>query len=130
MNSNKKGAFESIVSTCVVAEVSEETRERSLSDARALCHLPEGNTLQLIYLWVDELLKKTPEQLKEISETLLELSRKMQEQAAYWLDAKEQLVMDAEMHNKMIASLVSYAQQQQIASKSTTLTKKSKPNKH
>ena len=84
----------------------------------------------MIYSWVDELLKKTPEQLKEISETLLELSRKMQEQAAYWLDAKEQLVMDAEMHNKMIASLVSYAQQQQIASKSTTLTKKSKSNKH
>jgi hypothetical protein len=30
----------------------------------------------------------------------------MQDQANYWLDSKEQLVMESEMHNKMIASLV------------------------
>ena len=39
----------------------------------------------------------------------------MQEQVNYWLDGKEQLMMDAEMNNKMIASLVTYAQQQQVA---------------
>ncbi len=38
----------------------------------------------------------------------------MQDQAGYWLDAKEQLIMDAEMHNKMIASLVQYATQQSL----------------
>ena len=44
----------------------------------------------------------------------------MQEQSAFWLDAKEQLLMDAEIHNKMIASLVQFAATQQAKSPSTT----------
>jgi hypothetical protein len=44
--------------------------------------------------------------------------QKMYEQSNYWLDAKEQLIMDAETHNKVIASLVQYARDQQQAPKS------------
>lgn len=58
----------------------------------------------------------------------MELAKSMQDQAGFWLDAKEQLVMDAEMHNKMIASLVGYAQQQQVALKTTA--KQMKKSKH
>lgn len=58
---------------------------------------------------------------------LTNLTHKIQEQAAFWLDAKEQLLMDAEMHNKMIASLVQYAQQQQI--KGPSAAKKLQANK-
>ena len=54
------------------------------------------------------------------------LVRRMQEQAGYWLDAKEQLVMDAEMHNKMIASLVQYATQQQLQGNKKSPGKKAK----
>jgi hypothetical protein len=43
--------------------------------------------------------------------------QKMYEQSNYWLDAKEQLIMDAETHNKVIASLVQYARDQQQAPK-------------
>ncbi len=53
------------------------------------------------------------QELQKLLERFLAISKQMQEYTAYWLDAKEQLVMDAEMHNKMIASLVQYAQQQQ-----------------
>jgi hypothetical protein len=60
--------------------------------------------------------KKTNEELEELIKTLALHQVRMQEQANYWLDAKEQLLMDAEMHNKMIASLVQYATQQQMGS--------------
>ncbi|KAJ1548759.1 hypothetical protein HK405_015545, partial [Cladochytrium tenue] len=42
-------------------------------------------------------------------EELARQQLRMQEQANFWLDAREQLLMDAEMHNKMIKSLVQYA---------------------
>jgi hypothetical protein len=48
----------------------------------------------------------------------------MQEQVDYWLDSKERLLMDAEMHNKMIASLVNFAQQQQETPKGKQPKKK------
>ncbi len=41
----------------------------------------------------------------------------MQEQSNDWSDSIEKLVMEAEVQNKMIASLVNYAQQQQSGKK-------------
>jgi hypothetical protein len=33
-------------------------------------------------------------------------AQRVSQQTEYWMDSREQLVMEAEMHNKMIASLV------------------------
>ena len=41
----------------------------------------------------------------------------MQDQCNYWSDSIEKLVMEAEVFNKMIASLVTFAQQQQSGKK-------------
>lgn len=60
------------------------------------------------------------EELRDLVQVLMDYNSKMLEQSNYWLDSKEQLVMDAEMHNKMIASLVQYAQQQQVSPKGKT----------
>ena len=65
----------------------------------------------------DEMRRKTISELQQLIQSLQTSQQKMQEQANDWLDAKERLVMDAEMHNKMIASLVQYAQQQQVGPK-------------
>ncbi|TPX59654.1 hypothetical protein SpCBS45565_g07673 [Spizellomyces sp. 'palustris'] len=97
-----------------------DARESELAEARKLCDIPE-----------DEIRKKTVEELAELVQMLTVYHQKMQDQANYWLDSKEQLIMDAEMHNKMIASLVQYAQQQQTAPKgqrSTSPGKKGKPS--
>ncbi|KAJ3272415.1 hypothetical protein HDV01_005598 [Terramyces sp. JEL0728] len=77
-------------------------REVELQGAKKLCDISE-----------DEIRKKSKTELRELVQTLQKSLQQMQEQTNYWLDSKEQLVMDAEMHNKMIASLVTYAQQQQ-----------------
>jgi hypothetical protein len=69
---------------------------------------------KLVDISSNELANKSPEQLQELIAQLQDLNAKLQQQANYYLDAKEQLVIDAEMHNKMIASLVVYAQQQQL----------------
>jgi hypothetical protein len=61
---------------------------------------------------VDLLANKSLDELKEISKKIHFYTTRMQEHTSYWMDAKEQLLLDAEMHNKMIASLVQYAQQQ------------------
>ena len=50
--------------------------------------------------------------LDVLRESLVDMAESMQVQAAYWLDAREQLLMDAEMHHKMIGSLVGYAKLQ------------------
>ncbi|KAJ3325450.1 hypothetical protein HDV06_004309 [Boothiomyces sp. JEL0866] len=77
-------------------------REVELQNAKKLCDISE-----------DEIRKKSKTELRELIQVLQKSLQQMQEQTNYWLDSKEQLVMDAEMHNKMIASLVTYAQQQQ-----------------
>ena len=48
----------------------------------------------------------TRQELNDFIESLNGSITNMQDQANYWLDSKEQLVMESEMHNKMIASLV------------------------
>ncbi|KAI9099720.1 hypothetical protein DFS34DRAFT_678305 [Phlyctochytrium arcticum] len=83
-----------------------DSREAELAEARRLCDIPE-----------DDIRGKSTAELQELILTLTSYHQKMQDQANYWLDSKEQLVMDAEMHNKMIASLVQYAQQQQVTPK-------------
>ncbi|KAJ3130479.1 hypothetical protein HK098_000044 [Nowakowskiella sp. JEL0407] len=80
-----------------------DSRDEEIKTAKALCEISE-----------DELRKKTAEELQDIVRQLLTISTKLHQQSNYWLDAKEQLLMDAEMHNKMIASLVQYAQQLQV----------------
>jgi Skp family chaperone for outer membrane proteins len=67
--------------------------------------------------YLDDLRKKSVQELEEIIQKLHIYHQRMHEQANYWLDAKEQLVMDAETHNKVIASLVQYAKDQQEAPK-------------
>ena len=67
--------------------------------------------------FIDTLKRKNPEELSNILSQMQLLNNKLNDQAIYWLDAKEQLAMDAEMHNKMIANLVQFAQQQQQAPK-------------
>ena len=52
----------------------------------------------------------TVEELRVLKVKMADSTERMQDQVNYWLDGREQLVMDAEMHNKMIASLVQYAQ--------------------
>ncbi|KAJ1565266.1 hypothetical protein HK096_003726 [Nowakowskiella sp. JEL0078] len=74
-----------------------------LQTAKALCEISE-----------DDLRKRTAGQLQDMIKQLLQSSTSLHQQANNWLDAKEQLLMDAEMHNKMIASLVQYAQQLQV----------------
>ncbi|KAI8928126.1 hypothetical protein BC831DRAFT_548635 [Entophlyctis helioformis] len=83
-----------------------DPREAELIEAKRLCDITE-----------DEMRRHTTEEIRELVKALMSHHSKMQEQANYWLDSKEQLIMDAEMHNKMIASLVQYAQQQQVGPK-------------
>lgn len=83
-----------------------DPREYDLAIAKQLCEISE-----------DELCQKSVDDLEAIVKQLLQYNSKMHQQANYWLDAKEQLLMDAEMHNKMISSLVQYAQQLQVQPK-------------
>lgn len=47
----------------------------------------------------------------------------MQDQEEYWLDQKTKLLMDAEIHNKMIASLVSNAERKRPVVEKSSLAK-------
>ncbi|TPX33638.1 hypothetical protein SmJEL517_g03517 [Synchytrium microbalum] len=62
----------------------------------------------------DDIRGMTVDQLRLVKARMVDATQRMQDQVNFWLDGREQLVMDAEMHNKMIASLVQYAQQQQL----------------
>ncbi|KAJ3154673.1 hypothetical protein HDU89_007912 [Geranomyces variabilis] len=93
-----------------------DSRDAELLEAKRLCEVNE-----------DELRNQTPEQLAALIASLTAAHQKMQDQANFWLDSKEQLVMDAEMHNKMIASLVQYAQQ--TTQKASSSARSSSPGK-
>ncbi|KAK6092457.1 hypothetical protein MT418_007025 [Batrachochytrium dendrobatidis] len=93
-----------------------DPREADLLEAKRLCDITE-----------EEMRHHSTGEIRDLIKSLMDHHLKMQEQANHWLDSKEQLVMDAEMHNKMIASLVQYAQQQQVTPKggaTATATKK------
>ena len=81
-------------------------KEKDIVEAKKICDFSE-----------EELRKKSIPELESLIEDLQNYHQKMHEQANYWLDAKEQLIMDAETHNKVIASLVQYARDQQQAPK-------------
>ena len=123
----KKNVFEHIVSAPVVRT---RTREEDLARAKQLCDMSESTSgpiaIEYLLTPLAELQGKSLEELKAMAGELSGLVRLMQEQAGYWLDAKEQLVMDAEMHNKMIASLVQYATQQQVQGNKKSPGKKPK----
>lgn len=97
---------ESFIPTNESNNSSTDSREQELIAAKKLCDIPE-----------DEIRKKSKQEVRELISRLSSSLSKIQEQANYWLDAKEQLVMESEMHNKMIASLVSYAQQKEKTTK-------------
>lgn len=78
---------------------------------------------KLVDIPVTEISQKSPEQLQQLISSLQEYNARIQAQTDFYLDAKEQLVIDAEMHNRMIAQLVTYAQQQQEESKGILHTK-------
>lgn len=82
----------------------QDETEIELSEARRICDITEL-----------ELRGKTTIQLHALVAELKSSADKIQNQINSWMDAKEHLIIDSEMHNKMIASLVSYAQQQQIS---------------
>ncbi|KAJ3042090.1 hypothetical protein HDV00_008172 [Rhizophlyctis rosea] len=84
----------------------DDEKEADLFEAKRLCDITE-----------EEMRRKSTAELQSLISDLQRAQQRMQEQANEWLDAKERLVMDAEMHNKMIASLVQYAQQQQVGPK-------------
>ena len=56
---------------------------------------------------------KSKDELQDFIRSLNDSLIALQEQVNYWNEAKEQLLVDAEMHNKMIANLVTYAKEQQ-----------------
>lgn len=78
--------------------------------------IPVTNSFLGSWLILEILECMTDEQLETLVQQFSDMSQRLKEQCSYWLDAKEQLILDAEMHNKMIASLVQYAQQQQLTS--------------
>ncbi len=80
-----------------------DSREEDLIAAKRLCDIPEGIGWSIT---LDEIRNKSKREIRELISTLSASLAKIQDQANYWLDAKEQLVMESEMHNKMIASLV------------------------
>jgi len=79
-----------------------DTRDQDIANAKKLCDITEV-----------DIRSKSKEEVKNLIKSLNSSLGKVQTQANYWLDAKEQLVMESEMHNKMIASLVNLAQQKE-----------------
>jgi len=47
--------------------------------------------------------------MKDIIAQLTELTRQASDELTYWLDQREQMMMDSERYNEMIASLVGRA---------------------
>jgi hypothetical protein len=74
-----------------------DQREAELAEAKRLIDIPH-----------DDLRQKTIPELEALVVALRDQHAKVLAQTNYWLDAREQLVMDAEMQNKIIASLVNY----------------------
>ena len=100
-------------------------KDKDLAEAMKLCDISDGNRLNLRIS--EELRKKSTQELQSLLQNFQIYQQKMYEQSNYWLDAKEQLIMDAETHNKVIASLVQHARDQQevpkgkiVAAKATT----------
>ncbi|KAF9171408.1 hypothetical protein BGX21_003251 [Mortierella sp. AD011] len=55
------------------------------------------------------------DEMKDIIAQLTELTRQASEELTYWLDQREQMIMDSEKYNKMIGSLVDRAAQLKTA---------------
>ncbi|GJJ72130.1 hypothetical protein EMPS_04487 [Entomortierella parvispora] len=65
------------------------------------------------------------DEMKDIIAQLSELTRQASEELTYWLDQREQMLMDSERYNEMIASLVGRAAKLKDAeSKQATKTKR------
>jgi hypothetical protein len=76
-----------------------------------LSPLPDVETIsKLVQLGDDELKSASVQQLMEYKKTLSSALHGLHAQINYYLDAREQLQLDAEMHNKMISALVQQAQ--------------------
>jgi len=67
----------------------------------------------------ESLKSKSKKELQELIKSVIEATQNCNEYLNYVLDQKEQLKMDAEMHDKMIACLVQHAKQKQMAPKSS-----------
>ncbi|KAJ3296312.1 hypothetical protein HDU79_006996 [Rhizoclosmatium sp. JEL0117] len=85
-----------------------DQKQFDIDEAKKLCLVTE-----------DDIRKMSTAELTTLLQSLAAAQVKMQEQSNHWLDAKEQLLMDAEMHNKMISSLVQYATQAKSSPRST-----------
>lgn len=122
VEAKKRDAAVQIVVNRATGEIAgdaKDVRQAEIDEAKLACSMLE-----------DELRQKSNDELVELIKSLALHQVKMQEQANYWLDAKEQLLMDAEMHNKMIASLVQYATQQHVAGSPKGTPRGRSPNKN
>ncbi|TPX41953.1 hypothetical protein SeMB42_g02839 [Synchytrium endobioticum] len=88
-----------------------------------------GVAKRLAEISEDRIRRMTVQELGDLKTRVVDSTQRMQDQVNFWLDGREQLVMDAEMHNKMIASLVQYAQQQQLHSAAAAKQQGKKPSK-
>ena len=68
----------------------------------------------------------TNSQLLTLKSQLLELSRQTSDMLTYWLDQREQTMMDSEAYNKMIERLVGHAQKMRDGKNRQDKIKKSK----
>jgi uncharacterized small protein (DUF1192 family) len=112
--------FTGSIKTTETLEAQSHTKDKRIPAEPSVTKLPENDydddllkARKLCDITQEELALKPNVELEELVGLLKQYSARIQNQVNYWLDGKEQLIMDAEMHNKMIASLVKYAQQQQ-----------------
>lgn len=79
----------------------------------------------LLSSFVDTLGAYSGEEMKDIIARLTDLTRQASDELTYWLDQREQMIMDNERYNEMIASLVGRAAKLKDAeSKQKTNTKR------
>lgn len=74
---------------------------------------------------LDNLQGFSADEMNDIVVQLMELTRQASDELTYWLDQREQMAMDSERYNEMIASLVGRAAQLKDAeSRQNTKTKR------
>jgi len=69
----------------------------------------------------ESLKTKTKKELQELIKSVIEATQNSNEYLNIVLDQKEQLKMDAEMNDKMIACLVQHAKQKQMSPKGRSI---------
>ncbi|KAF9992321.1 hypothetical protein BGZ65_012374 [Modicella reniformis] len=82
----------------VNSETAPDRKPLNVEAARAYCQFSKEN-----------LGSYSGEEMRDIIVRLTELTRQASDELTYWLDQREQMIMDSERYNEMIASLVGRA---------------------